>query len=408
MSRKNKINILFLSDNFTPEVNAPATRTLEHCREWVNQGVDVTVITCVPNFPRGKVFDGYQNKLYQTEYIDGIKIIRVWSYMSANSGFIRRTLDYISYAFMAFCVGLFQKHDIVVATSPQFFTTWAGWGISKIKRKPWVFELRDIWPESIKAVGEIKSGKIYDYLEQIELALYKNSSKVIAVTNAFKSNLISRGIDAQKIEVISNGSNMEFFSAREKDITLLSELKLENKFIVGYLGTHGLAHGLDFIIRSIHKITDKDIHFLFIGDGASKNKIITLAEDLHLTNITFLDPISKDKMPQYLSIVDVSLAPLKRSDTFKTVVPSKIFEASAMQKPTLLGVEGQAQEIIEQYGAGLCYIPEDENDFIDKVIELKKNRSLYIACQQGCVKLAKDFDRQVLANKMLKILQDIM
>ena len=160
------IKILFITDNFPPEFNAPATRVYEHAKEWVKEGACVTVVTCFPNFPQGKVFKGYKNKLYQIETIDGIKVIRVWSYITANRGTIKRTLDFLSFAFSSFIAGLFVKTDIIIATSPQFFTTWSAYLLSKLKRKPWVFELRDLWPESIKAVGAIKSDRLLEFLEK--------------------------------------------------------------------------------------------------------------------------------------------------------------------------------------------------------------------------------------------------
>jgi glycosyltransferase involved in cell wall biosynthesis len=400
------MHILFLTDNFPPEVNAPATRTFEHCQEWIKEGHEVTVITCVPNFPHGKVFDGYKNKFYQKDLIGGIRVIRVWSYITSNSGFVKRVLDYVSFAIMSFLVGLFQKHDVIVATSPQFFTTWSGWALSKIRRKPWIFELRDIWPESIKTVGAMKQGRVISILEKIELGLYKSCNKVVAVTDAFKTNLISRGIDENKIEVVTNGSNMKLFYPRKKDLELLYELGLQGKFVVGYIGTHGMAHSLDFIVRSIAKVQDLDIHFLFIGDGAMKQTVIELAKELKLMNITFLDSIPKEQVPVYLSIVDISLAPLIESDTFKAVIPSKIFEASSMLKPTLLGVEGQAQQIIESYNAGLCFKPESENDFLDKLQRIRK-KECYIDLQKGCEKLSHDFNRKYLAIKMLKIIKNL-
>lgn len=402
------MKILFITDNFTPEVNAPATRTYEHVKEWIKEDdVQVTVITCAPNFPHGNVYEGYKNKLYQKEYIDGIEVIRVWSYITSNSGFAKRVLDYVSFGVMAFFVGLFTKHDLIVATSPQFFTTWAAWGLSKIKRKPWVFELRDLWPESIKTVGAMKQGKAIDFLEKVELGLYKSCNKVIAVTDAFKTNLISRGIDASKIEVVTNGSNVELFSVREKDAQLLKDLNLKDKFVVGYIGTHGMAHSLDFIVQSISKVQDSSIHFLFIGDGAMKQKIVTIAKDLNIQNITFLDPVTKDEVPRYLSICDMSLAPLKKEDNFKSVIPSKIFEASAMQKPTLLGVEGQAQMIIEEHDGGLCFEPENEKEFIENIMILKNDTLRYSELQKGCISLAKHYDRKALASKMIGILKAI-
>lgn len=399
------MKILFITDNFPPEVNAPATRTYEHIIEWQKQGVEVTVLTCAPNFPHGKVYDGYKNKFYQKENMDGIEVIRVWTYITSNSGFTKRVLDYVSFAFMAFGVGLFKKQDIIIATSPQFFTTWAAYALSKVKRKPWIFELRDLWPESIKTVGAMKQGRAIDMLEKIELALYRDANRVIAVTDAFKKNLISRGIDESKIEVVTNGSNMELFYPREKNIELLKELNLEGKFIIGYIGTHGMAHSLDFIVKSIANIKDEDIHFLFIGDGAMKKTIVDIANNLKLKNVTFLNPVSKDEVPKYLSVVDVSLAPLKKEDNFKTVIPSKIFEASAMLKPTLLGVEGQAQEILEKYNAGVCFEPENKEDFIEKVLSLKNDKQVYDACQNGCEILANNFDRKKLAKKMLNIIR---
>lgn len=401
------MKILFITDNFPPEVNAPATRTYEHALEWIKQGAEVTVITCAPNFPHGKVYAGYKNRLYQKENIDGIEVIRVWSYITANSGFAKRVLDYVSFAFSAFWVGLFQKCDVIVATSPQFFTTWSASALSKCKRKPWIFELRDLWPESIKTVGAMKQGRVIDTLEKIELWLYRDAAKVIAVTDAFKVNLIRRGIDADKIDVVTNGSNIELFYPRDKDAELLERLGLKGKFVFGYIGTHGMAHSLDFIVRSLSRIEDESIHFLFIGDGAMKKSVVNLAGELKLKNITFLTPVSKDEVPRYLSICDVSLAPLKKEDNFKTVIPSKIFEASAMRKPTLLGVEGQAQVIIEKYNAGLCFEPENEADFIHKVMQIKNDEAKYQELQKGCKKLAEAYDRKKLADQMFSIIEEV-
>ena len=184
------MKLLFLTDNFPPEVNAPANRTYEHCKEWVKEGVDVTVITCAPNFPKGKVYPGYRNKLYQSEVMDGIKVIRVWSYITANEGFIKRILDYISFAVMAFFAGLFVKTDLIVATSPQFFTAVAGRWLAFFKRKKWVFEVRDLWPESIIAVGAMKRNRAIRFFEWIEKRLYKSADHIIVVTDTFKKKII--------------------------------------------------------------------------------------------------------------------------------------------------------------------------------------------------------------------------
>ena len=228
------MKILFLTDNFPPEVNAPATRTYEHGKEWVEEGAEVTIITCNPNFPQGKIYEGYHNKLKQVEFIDGMRVIRVWSYMSANQGFLKRTLDYISFSVMSLLIGLFERTDVIIATSPQFFTTWSGWFLSKLKRKPWIFELRDLWPESIATVGAMsKESKLFKFLEKIELALYKSANIVIPNTPAFKDNLIGRGIPNEKIQVIENGANLELFDSTLKNVALKEELGLQVSFVVG-------------------------------------------------------------------------------------------------------------------------------------------------------------------------------
>jgi glycosyltransferase involved in cell wall biosynthesis len=403
------MRILFLTDNFPPEVNAPANRTYEHCREWVKEGVEVTVVTCVPNFPKGKVYDGYKNKLFQKEIIDGIKVIRVWSYITANEGFVKRILDYLSYGIMAFFVGLFIKTDLIVATSPQFFTAASGSVLAFFKRKKWVMEVRDLWPESIIAVGAMKRNAVIRFFEWWERRLYMSSDHIIVVTDAFKDKISNRGIDIDKISVIKNGANLDLFKESDKSLYLIKKHQLEKKFIVAYIGTHGMAHGLYFILESIVsiQITNPNILFLFIGDGAEKNNLLEKAQKLNLTNVLFLDSVGKKEVVDYLNLMDAALVNLKSSDTFLTVIPSKIFEAAAVGKPILLGLKGETQKIIEDYQAGLCFIPENRESFIHAVLEISSNETEYLRYKKGCEKLAKDFDRKLIAKRYLQILEKI-
>ncbi len=219
------MKLLFLTDNFPPEVNAPASRTFDHCREWVAAGIDVTVITCAPNFPHGRVYRGYRNKWMQKETIDGIKVIRVWTYIAPNSGFARRIVDFVSFALAGFVASLFVRTDIIVATSPQFFTAVSGCAAGLFKRRPWVMEVRDLWPESLRAVG-VASGREWwlDLLERLELFLYRRAASVVVNTHAFHANLMSRGVDPAKINVVTNGVMTENFAARERDEALVAEL----------------------------------------------------------------------------------------------------------------------------------------------------------------------------------------
>lgn len=401
------MKLLFLSDNFPPESNAPASRTYEHCKEWVKEGVDVTVITCNPNFPYGKVYEGYKNKLYQTEVIDGIKVIRVWSYMTENKGALKRIADYFSYAFSAVLAGLFVKTDLIVATSPQLFTALGGCTLAKLRRKPWVFELRDLWPEGIKDTGAIKNKKILDFLVKMELCLYRQSNYVVTVTRGLKENLVSRGIEASKIDTVTNGANLELFQPREKNSEILQRLNLEEKFVFGYIGTHGLAHGLEFIIECIQEIKDERIHFLFIGTGAKKEATVNLAEKLQLSNVTFLDPVQKNEVAKYISVIDVALIPLTKTDIHASLIPSKIFESASMLKPILLGVEGEAREIVTGANAGIAFEPENKKEFLEGVAKIASDAQLYNTLKEGCAKLAEEYDRKALASKMLKILENL-
>jgi glycosyltransferase involved in cell wall biosynthesis len=398
------MKILFLTDNFPPEVNAPATRTFEHCSEWVKLGHEITVITCAPNFPDGKVFTGYRN-VKAREIINGIKVIRVKTYITANEGFYKRTLDYISFGITSFFAGISIKTDIIIGTSPQFFTAVSARYLSFFKRRPWIMEVRDLWPESIKSVGAIKDSPVLRFLSWLELRLYKSANKIITVTDAFKARIIERGIDPNKIEVIKNGANLKLFTPAPKNDKLLKELGLTGKFIFGFIGTIGMAHKLDFIIKSAQRINDPDIHFLFIGAGAEKKNLDTMVEEGQIKNVTILGMIPKNSVPDYLSIIDCTLINLKRSETFKTVIPSKIFESAAMGKPILLGVDGEARSIVEGYSAGLFFEPENEDDLIAKIKVLKSDKSLYHKLKNGGLTLALEFDRIKLAKAMIEIIQ---
>lgn len=401
------MKILFLTDNFPPEVNAPASRTFEHVKEWHKAGHDITVITCAPNFPKGEVYAGYKNKLYQTEMMDGIKVVRVWSYIAENKGFVKRTLDYISYSVTSFFAGLFQKTDIIVATSPQFFTALSGRTLAFWRHKPWIMEVRDLWPESIKTVGAMKDNMFIRYFEWEEMRCYKSAKKIVVVTDSFKRTLISRGVPEGKISVVKNGVSRDLFKPQPKDEALVKSLGLEGKRIIGYIGTHGMAHKLDFILRCAKNMEGKnDYHFLLIGSGAEKANLLKMKEDMDITNVTMLDSVPKSEVHRYISILDLSLINLKKSPLFTTVIPSKIFENAGMEIPIIMGVEGEAQEIVEKYGAGLCFEPENEADFNEKLTMLLSDDDLYQRCKEGCRRLSIDFDRKKLASDMLEVIEE--
>jgi len=401
------LRILFFTDNFPPESNAPANRTYEHCLEWVQRGAQVTVITCNPNFPKGKLFPGHKNKLYQTEIMNGIKVVRVWSWITPNRGTMKRILDYMSFAAAGFIGSLFHKTDVIVATSPQLFAAVGGYFSAVVKRKPWIMEVRDLWPESIHVLGAISNKRVLNGLERLVNHLYRKAHGIVVVTNSFVDKIEAEGIDRKKIDVVLNGVNPTRYHAQAPNKALLQELGLEGKFVVGYTGTHGMAHNLSFILDCAAKVTDPSIHFLFIGDGAMKTRLEWQHKEMGLSNVTMLPPVPREEMPKYLSIVDAALVPLRRVDTFKTVIPSKIFENAAMGKPILLGVEGEAKALVEKYHAGIAFEPENEADFLEKLLQLRTDEECYQGCCDGGLQLAQEFTREKLAAKMLQTIEQV-
>lgn len=405
------MHILFLTDNFPPEVNAPASRTHEHAREWVKAGHRVTVITCAPNFPRGKVFDGYRNRLWQRESIDGIEVVRVWTYITANQGFLRRTLDYVSFMIAAIVAAPFVRGvDVVIGTSPQFFTACAAFAVSRYKRIPFVFELRDLWPESIRAVGAMRSSVLLDWLEKLELFLYRRAALVVSVTQSFKRNLEARGIDGTKIVVITNGVDVSRFTPRPKDDQLSRALGLYGKFVVGYIGTHGLAHGLHTVLEAARRLKEMqegaDVGFMLLGDGAEKERLKAEAARLGLDNVRFVDTVPKDQVPRYWSLLDVSIIHLRRTQLFSTVIPSKLFECMGMGIPVLHGVAGESAAIVEREGVGRVFEPENVDQLVRAVIALKGDRDLLQAYRARCLVAAPRYDRSALAAQMLAVIEE--
>jgi hypothetical protein len=402
------VHVLFLTDNFPPEVNAPASRTFEHCREWVKAGHRVTVITCAPNFPKGKVFDGYRNKLWQRETMEGIEVVRVWSYITANEGFVRRILDYQSYMVSAIIASLFvRKVDVIVGTSPQFFTACAAYVASRLKFRPYIFELRDLWPETIKAVGAMKNARAIELLEKLELFLYRKSAKVISVTKSFKKNLISRGIDGSKIEIVTNGVDISQFTPRPKDEALTRQLGLEGKFVAGYIGTHGLCHGLETLVTAAERLRGTGIVFLFLGDGARKQFLRDMAAEKKLDNVVFIDSVPKAEVPRYWSILDVSVIHLQKAELFTTVIPSKLFESMGMGLPVLHGVEGESADIVRDEHAGIPFEPENVDELVAALRRLKDNPAELEQFKASCLKGAQNYDRTNLALKMMRILESV-
>lgn len=406
------MHILFFTDNFPPEVNAPASRTHEHCRLWVGEGHQVTVVTCAPNFPHGRVFPGYRNRLWQEERIDGIRVIRVWTYMTANEGFARRVLDYLSFMVASSIAAVFVRRvDLVIGTSPQFFTAVAARAVATLKRRPFVFELRDLWPESIRAVGAMKASRVLDWLERLELSLYRSAAAVVCVTHSFRDDLARRGIDPAKVSVVTNGVDIARFTPRPKDAALARELGLEGRLVAGYVGTHGMAHGLETLLDAAALLRaspgGERWRLLLLGDGARKAALVELARERGLDTVVFVDSVPKEEVARYWSLLDVSVIHLRPDPLFTTVIPSKLFECMGMGIPVLHGVAGESAGIVEREGVGIVFEPGNAAPLVAGLERFANDAAFADACRARCLAGAARYDRAALARRMLDILEAI-
>lgn len=406
------MHILFLTDNFPPEVNAPASRTFEHCREWVRAGHQVTVITGAPNFPSGKVFGGYRNRLWQSEEMAGIRVIRVWTFITANAGFAKRVLDYQSFMVTATLAALFVRRvDVIVGTSPQFFTVCSAWVLSLLKRVPWVFELRDLWPDSIKAVGAMKESAAMRALERLELLLYRKATRIVTVTQAFRDVLMRRGVDSAKIDVVTNGVDLSRFEPQPRDMVLRDRLGLQDKFVAGYIGTHGMAHALETLLDAALTLQQtpgaQDIRLVFLGDGARKADIVARAQTMGLRNVLFLDSVPKDQVVRYWSLLDVSVIHLRKTELFNTVIPSKLFEGMGMGIPVLHGVAGESADIVLREQVGEVFESENAAQLVQGLLRLRHDREHYATYRTNALEAAQRYDRKSLALSMLRVITSL-
>lgn len=404
------MRILFFSHYFPPEGNAPASRTYENCRRWAAQGHEVTVVTCAPNCPEGVVYDGYRNRLIQREVVEGIDVRRVWTYIAANEGTVRRIANYVSYMLSAVLHSCFiRRPDVVVATSPQFFSGWAGVLFKRLRRVPFVLEIRDIWPESIVAVGAMGNRRLISFLERLEADMYAAADRIVTVGDGYKRRLVEKGVPHTRIDVIMNGVSRDLFTPREPNEALKRRLGLADKFICSYTGTIGMACGLDVVLDAAEMLKARgmnDVAFLLVGDGASRRALETRAHERGLDNVVFTGRQPKEMMPDFLAISHVCFVHLRKTDLFTTVMPSKIFEAAGMAKPIINGVQGFAAEFISKSGAGVNIEPEEAGRLVETIIELRADPERCTRYgQAGRDYVLAHFDRDHLAADYLRILE---
>ncbi|BAE48949.1 glycosyltransferase family 4 protein [Paramagnetospirillum magneticum] len=403
------MRILFLTENYPPETNAAATRVSERAAYWIKAGHQVTVLTSAPNFPGGRLFEGWRNDWRQISVVDGIRVVRVKTYIAPNEGFAKRILDFLSFMVSAFIAGLFEaRPDVVVSTSPQFFAAVGGWALAAVRRVPFVFELGDLWPRSITAVGAMKDSPVIRAIEALELFLYRRSAAVVALTRAFKADLIARRIPAEKIAVVINGVDLPRYAPRPRDEALEAEWGLKDKFVIGYVGTHGMAHGLINVLDAALRLKDTAPHirFLLVGNGAERQMLKDEAARRGLANVVFGPPQPKERMPAVWSLCDVALIHLKDSPAFAEVIPSKMFEAMGMGLPLLLvAPRGEASHIVEADRAGLFVPAADPDGLAAAARRLADDAAERKTLAAASLEAASSHTRQRQADLFIRVLE---
>ena len=400
------MRVLFLSQYFPPEMGAPAARVHECAREWARQGVAVTVLTGMPHHPTGILPDRYRGRLYCRERVDGIDVCRAYVYATPNRGRWRRAWSYFTFLVASAATGFFcvRKPDVVVATSPQLFAGFAGWILARLKRVPFVFEVRDLWPESIEAVKAVRSRLVLAPLYALADFLYRRADRIVLVSDSSKEALAARGVPREKMSVIKNGVDLDLFHPQPRQNRVRAEQKLDDIFVVLYIGTMGMAHGLEVVLRAAEEMKeDRKTVFLLVGEGARKEELKERGRSL--PNVRVLDSCPHAQVPEYIAASDLCLVHLRQSELFRTVLPSKMFEIMGCARPVLLGVEGEARATLEKAEAGVAFPPEDGHALAEAVRKLKADPAGAARLgENGRRFVEREFSRSVLAGRYSELL----
>lgn len=405
------MKIVVVCHYFPPEIGAPSARIYEMARHWVELGNEVHVVTCFPNHPTGIIPEKYKGMKYMYELMDGIHVHRNYVYATSNKGFIKKTFGHISFMFSSVLISMkkIKNPDVIITSSPTFFSMFSGYWYSLRKKAPFVLEIRDLWPAAMIELGVMKKGTITNILEKMELFFYRKSKRLIMVTKSFKDNVVNRGIDGDKVYVITNGVNQDLFYPRGKDESIIEKYELQNKFVISYVGAHGISQNLSTVLKVAKALNeDKEIQFLFIGEGAEKDKLKKIAIEQKINNIMFIDSQPKEMIPKLYNTSDICLIPLKNIELFKTFIPSKMFEIMACGVPIVASVEGESADILNESKSALVVHPDNAEEIKEAILKLKDDKDLYKQMKEnGPSFVEKNYSRKNLAEKYIEIISNI-
>ena len=408
------MKILYVSQYFPPEMGAPAARAGELSHHWGRMGHDVTVLTGFPNHPTGVVPEEWRSRLHRLRYmetVDGVRVVRTWLWPLPNRKAQERIRNYASFCVSAGISGLaLDKPDVIIATSPQLLVALSGWWLAWWKRVPFIFEVRDLWPESLAAVGAGSEGSLlHRTLGAIAGFLYRRADRIVVVAPAFKDHLIRHwNVPAAKISIVENGVETDLFRLDPAAMEVRKQLRLEESFLICYIGTMGNAHGLETLIAAAEELQTAlpSATFLLIGEGAEKERIVELTATRELTNIQFLGQQPREQIPSYVSAADLCLVMLKKTELFKTVIPTKLLEYMACERPVIVAVDGQARQIVEAAGAGVFVEPENSKSLVAAILELssRPERRQQMGAS-GRQHILNNFSREKKAHDYIAVLE---
>jgi glycosyltransferase involved in cell wall biosynthesis len=402
------MRIAFLCQFFPPELGAPSARVSELARAWTNAGHDVTVVTGMPNHPTGILPPEYRGVSFAEETFHGVRVLRNWVYATPNEGFVKRTLNHLSFMLSSLWYSTWRLRgtDAIVVSSPTFFVVISAWLMSRVLGVPYVFEVRDLWPGIFVELGILKNRLIIAVLEGLEMFLYRRAARVVVVTDSFKDILVRRGLKPEHVEVVTNGVDPEYYQPQPRETAQRTAHGLDGKCVVLYIGAHGISHALQAILHSAERLRDRDdIRFVFVGEGAEKKALVQKAAALELSNVLFLPGQPKDTMPSWYATADIALVPLRDIALFETFIPSKMFEILACARPIVGSVRGEPRRILEASGGAVVVDPEDAQAIADAVRALADDPARRATLgAAGRAFVMAHYDRRVLADRYAAIL----
>jgi glycosyltransferase involved in cell wall biosynthesis len=403
------VRIAYVCHYFVPEPAAPAARVHEFARAWVRSGHEVTVITTFPNHPLGRISPAYRGRWWATEHLDGIRVLRNWLYAVPNRGVARRGLDHLSFMITALVFGLprLGRVDVVVASSPTLFSALSAWLMARIRRVPFVLEVRDLWPEAIVGLGLMRPGPLVRILQGLARFLYRQAALVVVVTEAFADSIAEQGIPRRKLAVIPNGADTRLFSPEADSSCARKALGLDEKFVVAYIGSHGLSHGLGVVLDAASR--QPDVTYLLVGDGADRERLLAERDRRGLRNVVMQHSVDKPQVPGLYAAADVCVVPLRDVPIFDTFVPSKLFEMLAAGRPIIGAVRGEARDILARSGGALLVEPERGDQLAEAVDRLRADPALRAElAHNGRAFAVEHYDRDTLAAQYLELLGNVV